>query len=1108
MAPDDTAENILQFPWFPKTDPPLAGGSRSGEWQGRDQQTLGTIANSLVYEVASSRVNSLPSPWSRALQFEQAVLNPRYPTREALLEELFGCFAAVGLWEMYGLKLEAERVALAEHIERQDEAVGPFARSLFGSKPSGEKALFALSDGSNPWENLHVLRVNGVVIGFTSPATVLCPAVHLSASIPGMNWTAVGRFGVPTSYLGAQQRQALAGWLSHVRQGILTAPDRHSQTMVSQMAEVLSGFMQRLSTNGVFDPILSDNPISSLPPRPTAVSLLKRPAKGGDSPSNAELALGDRRVRPLPQSPPPNRPVILLDPEMPNRLGLPANEITLYEAATLESVGFAKDQLLRLYGGKIEVLTPDDIFLPDLYLLPGESALVNSWLPSRLEGQPLVNGSAVTPLLPLQERMRELFSSVELSRSCSLRVVQTGAGMAINVTLMLPLKGQRDLYPISRSFPIKEQNLIDQDLPVIMLWPNIPDNSWKSFYIFCEDSSMGLTVDGFSDYELNTVSEGQDNVKYFTCQRFPDLIKLIERSQVCGLIPVNPPPPQGNASAAWRVGIDFGTSFTNFFIYDGSGQARKPLETRVIPLILAQKETQLNLLYKFFIPENLLPKDFNPPTSTALNTHGWQEVRGKVPELYHQARVQWPSTNTLALRGSGVHTGFKWRQPNYQKPFLKELALLISSNAAIGGAAEVNWSVSYPSAFSPNEARNYRRLWGDLCQDLTTLTGLRHQLLEDGGEGGLQTEAVAFASYFGNYLARQMVHTACLDVGGGTTDISIWQENALLHQVSIPFAGRNICTSILQSKPSFIRFLFAPGITGDITDDDAKLRQDPNFNSWLDNCLRYASDELLRDRMPIHRADQDKQLLAFVSVMAVSLGGIYHYLGLVLKALAREGRLRKQAPVPVYLGGNGARFINWLDESGAFSTGCDADTLMEELQRRSSEFPDSRQGAATTTLSNAFKDETACGLISKGVNLTGDFDPRKDPMISGEELVINGKFFGPLDRITFPDDAQTDGDKVDQATTVESYDLGSLAELRRFVSNYDDALKASRINSLLPIRSLISLDRLWDEVEIQARAICLQKLNQEISDLEPEPGFVIGLRALITTLARQWAERF
>lgn len=1098
MAPDNTAETILQYPWFPKTDPPLAGGSRSGEWQSRDQQNLGTIADSLVYEVASSRVNSLPSPWSRALQFEQAVINPRYPTGKALLEELFGCFATVGLWEIYGLKLEAEQVSLAEYIEQQDEAVGPFARSLFGSKPSGAKALYTLTDGSNPWATLHVLKVDGVVVGFTSPVTVLCPAVHLPAAIQGMKWTAEGCFSAPTSCLGAQHRQSLAAWLSHISRGILTAPDRNNQLMANQMAQVLSGFIQRLSDSRSLDPILSDNRIVSLPPRPTAVALLARAAKGGTSPSNAELVLEDRRQRPLAKTPAENRPVILVDREMPNRLGLPANEITLHAAATLESVGYDKNQLLRLYGDTIEVLTPDDIFLAELFLLPGPAALVNSWLPNRLEGQPMVNGNPVTPLLPLQPRMRELFSSAELAKSCSLRLVQTGGGMAIELTLMLRLKGQRDPYPITRVFPIKEQNLIDEDLPVITLWPNIPDQKWKNYYIFCEDSSTGLTVDGFSDYELHTGRDGQENVKYFTSERFPDLIKVIERGEVCGLIPVNPPPPPGNMSATWRVGFDFGTSFTNFFIQDGTGPARKPLETRVIPLTLAQKENQLNLLYKFFIPELLLPKDSNPPTSTALNTYGWQEVKGKVPDLYHQARVQWPSTNALAMRGNGVHTGFKWRQLNYQKPFLKELALLISSNAAAGGAAEVQWAVSYPSAFSPNEARNYRRQWGDLCQELTALTGLSHQLVEDGGEGGLQTEAVAFASYFGNYLGRQMIHTACLDVGGGTTDISIWQDNGLLHQVSIPFAGRNICTSILQSKPSFIQFLFAPGVTGEIAKDDAKLRQDPNFNSWLDNCLRYASDELLQDRMPIHRAEQDKQLLGFIRLMAVSFGGIYHYLGLVLKALAREGRLRKQAAMPVYLGGNGARFINWLDESGAFSKGCDADILMEELQRRSSGFVESRQGAAPTTLSNAFKDETACGLISKGVNLQGNFDPRKDLMFSGEELVINGITFGPLDRIEIPNNINL----------LDSYELGGLTELRKFVSNYDEALGSAKISSLLPIRKLISLDSLWDDVATQAQAFAQGEVGKEIGDLEPEPAFVMGLRALITILAREWAERF
>ena len=141
--PDDTQNNILQYPWFPKTDPPLAGGALAGEWQGRDQQTLATIADSLLYEVGATRVNSLPSPWSRALQFEQAVRNSRYPTRAALLEELFGCFATVALWEIYGVKLEAERVALADYGSIQDEAVGPFCpqSARHGARQPGQQPL-------------------------------------------------------------------------------------------------------------------------------------------------------------------------------------------------------------------------------------------------------------------------------------------------------------------------------------------------------------------------------------------------------------------------------------------------------------------------------------------------------------------------------------------------------------------------------------------------------------------------------------------------------------------------------------------------------------------------------------------------------------------------------------------------------------------------------------------------------------------------------------------------------------------------------------------------------------------------------------------------------
>jgi hypothetical protein len=52
------------------------------------------------------------------------------------------------------------------------------------------------------------------------------------------------------------------------------------------------------------------------------------------------------------------------------------------------------------------------------------------------------------------------------------------------------------------------------------------------------------------------------------------------------------------------------------------------------------------------------------------------------------------------------------------------------------------------------------------------------------------------------------------------------------------------------------------------------------------------------------------------------------------------------------------------------------------------------------------------------------------------------------------------------------------------------------------------MDSLWDDVETEVRAICLDRINKQISDLEPEPGFIIGLRALSTTLAKKWAEQY
>jgi hypothetical protein len=250
--------------------------------------------------------------------------------------------------------------------------------------------------------------------------------------------------------------------------------------------------------------------------------------------------------------------------------------------------------------------------------------------------------------------------------------------------------------------------------------------------------------------------------------------------------------------------------------------------------------------------------------------------------------------------------------------------------------------------------------------------------------------------------------------------------------------------------------------------------------------------------MPIHRSEQNKQLLAFVSLMAISFAGFYHYLGLILRALHQEGQLLKPAPAPVYLGGNGARFLHWLDESGSFSKGCYSDLLLESIQGLSSGFTAGNIGSACTSLSPVFGEETACGLISRGASLRWDDKYRNDLMIAGEEILVNGKTYKALDLIGNPRNINE----------INNYEVANLKELQRFLQNYDGALIALRINSLLPLSRLAPMETLWDEVEMQVRSICLEYSGKESSDQRLEPAFIIGLRALIRTLARHWAERY
>jgi hypothetical protein len=118
-------------------------------------------------------------------------------------------------------------------------------------------------------------------------------------------------------------------------------------------------------------------------------------------------------------------------------------------------------------------------------------------------------------------------------------------------------------------------------------------------------------------------------------------------------------------------------------------------------------------------------------------------------------------------------------------------------------------------------------------------------------------------------------------------------------------------------------------------------------------------------------------------------------------------------------------------------------------------------------------------------------------MFAGETLNINGRTYGSLERVTEPDEG-----------TVTTYELANTDELRRFIANYDEALKKLQLTSLLPISKLTTPTKLWAEIETEIRKACLERVDKEFNDLEPEPPFISGLKALSRLLSREWAERY
>jgi hypothetical protein len=1088
-------------PLLPQLTEKLAAGPVQGAWNINASAVFAQIAQSLKHPDGgiSTRINSIPSPWARALLFQSVFLSTQHPNRKALIDEYIGLLACLAFSRVKSLPIQAKLIEL-----KSLQQSFSFADSLCGLFPCEDDSVYIKTQGVHPWERVYTFSINGLPLGFSSPATVVVPSISLSPilkdTIPwieevqslasGSRNIPSYRFSDPVHHLNPSEKAAFVEWLTKLRQS-LGSPNGNA-TLGDSIKQVLTFYTQ------------------SIPATPsTSTSISHEPQVYGDALSPEPLSalehiidpstLGGRsNVMVMPGVKSPEKPIYLVDKNLvPQILNLQANAIYVENATTLEAFTYANDA-----SNNAHYLTAADLFLPRMRWVRGSGVLPGSWLN---DIQPDKDSRTVIP--PLNPVLRNFYSSEDLRTRLKLSEAVTSEGAGIRVSLELEISGDNNPQRVLvyNDYPFRSEDELRGELPYLALWPNLPDDlNWTSFYTIVEESKIrdsslyAFTIERVSSNSTDTAIQGElgSIFRLWTSDSHPDILSIIDkRSEHIGLIPIASSTRPAGRSRDWTVGVDFGTSFTNLHVSKGGSSER--LALTMLTLNIVDKPDNFDLNKNYFVPALLTAPEggHNPPMSTLLTVRGAPDT-GNTPEFLSGARIYVPSLSEGQMPDY-VISDIKWSRPKYLDIFLTSLINLVSAHAARFDVNRISWKASYPTAFSTTKIQSYQNAWIRAIEAAKRSGKIDHALGTDGNQvTAFTTESIAFAQFFVDRLGEQIGYATCLDIGGGTSDISIWKDLRLLHQLSIPFAGRDIFHNTLRPNIERVGELFGIKKDSDRQQMLMHLRDSgDNFDAYLDNYLRLNGASVLER---IRNDGQANQISRFRGLLAFAYAGIYFYVGLVLSYLQQE------EATPVYLGGNGSRFINWIDPDGQYGDASEINKLLGYVLAKAGKFSVSQ--LRSTVLSKHPKEEAAGGLVIERTKLKGitSTNPEAFAGINMEFITDIGSIkFQPNQEIVWPQDFKN----------IHEIRISDFTETSNFITTFNESIRACRLQTIISPIEDSQDEQAIESIEFDLRNQVKQLLNQKIAtnggsriSYEPDPGFIVAHKALLQVLAKKWSK--
>ena len=1009
--------------------PPTPGSDWSAN-AGRG--ALSDFADSLIVQGANDtptdQLRSVPSPWARPLLFHHALRSRHHTSHHQIVAEWRGILGCIALSDYLNLDLEVEPITLDTRGETETDTT------------SIEQTLAQLAPDNDPerkWTKLGLIKIRGTVIGGISPLTIVFTGIRdVASAVP---FTKNGRLYDPVEHYSEAGDSISLGliteWISHVQEELSGGENHPIQEYLKNPNDIL----QRLED-------WSQDTAAGAPGGTTFVESY-RPAKlDVHGPQHPSTGLSVIPVA-VPSAELTSINDLSLTPELsinPGIDGIILKDGTPYNGQIQLPEGLSQD----VVNGRLSRTLPDNALAPSVNPAMHFEERMIEVVGARTDGGALSTGGendSKSFLYPFGSKLLELLGTNAVRERTS---VSGPSAQGYQVTLDL---GTQAGFTVRFERTYEQMHVrSDESTPAVAVWPDFdaPEDWEDHFYVIDHllDNSTGLRLSPWKEADDRDYTS-PDGGRYVWGRRTSRVdVWLGTLGNDAGLLIPASPVRYGGAPEQWDVSIDFGSTYTRAF-HTGNNNQYIPLNIRERSVVLlgeegwncsdiffpgsnevhAPEHDELQSILRF--PLGLFPTD---------GTAGpWLPSMG----LIHFLRFS-------AIDTHGLRSHLKWHEPQSEdqkafRSYLEQLLLLVRAEARGQGATISNVAVAHPSAFNQSLFQRHRQVWESIVPQGASLAPA-------------MTESTALANYIHHKgEAPLQENVSAVDVGGSTSDISVWSNGKKTRVESVRLAGALISKLVATDKDvreALSQALgaahFAEAQVHGFEEGADRDSHELSYNASL-RAIEEHTGKASSIAPGLHNTEQDPgtKLLFHIAYLFSALS--------YLMGLFRREEDYEASRYYIHFGGHGSDYLNWLDtlEEGT------GDSLVKSFFLAGTGKDSTDAEVNVTKSTDEAKHEVGIGLLHNEYRETEGAEGQRKTFL-GETGFTSPGSENPVDPFT---EVTAEGLK-EAVSELATDDLQSRNFLSGFIAAFEATPVSQRVARGLGIDSNILTDELRDRI--------------------------------------------